>query len=1052
MSRGQIKNVSINADGWTADITVSNFGLGGAQASYQLDPQAFAGLSFSVNGTGFTETGAVTEVVRNIVATRVLREPYPTQGDLQQTVSGEDLVVRVALSDQVFAGETLTLDARAGFVTLVSAQGTLVSASADDLPTLNNSGLSIAQTAPIAQFSTPDRQVVTNVLNVEVVAASMFAKPGDPVASVRFIVTDQHGGRVEQLVGTQAVSTWGADDARSILSYAAAISTDGLRDGDLLTVRAEILPHIGAAVSSGPSNGPNPIGFTDQVFRLDKSGTFGRAYAYVDPEVAAGASSVSTVAAQAAATPFRTIGEALVATQLFNAAQFGRANVDNAEIRLTEGIHTWIGSAVTAQSVIGRDSWVTITSDPATTRDRVVITGALDGRNNTAFADYVKIENVTLDRTPMGASTRPIANGDAADRLWLHNVTFDGNDHRANSFLQGQVWVTQSDLNDIGRAFASSGAIPNVYKLRGVTADSATDTLISGHVLLGSITQNMITSLPNSPVLPTSSGSFIGFNLMTDSANATFIDVARLHEVRGIAIVGNTLTTGAAVQPAVSLSGDGHLHPVSNLVFHDNAVTGARVNVGYNDVRDQNHLKVLFSLEGNTLQQLNTKHDVFAADTDNTGAWSVLYGVGFSNNTILSTPASRNFNLEFDGLGSTVAGVARNSPQGDMIEASDSNVAPVASADVFSMVQAEVLSVAAPGVLANDRDGNGDELSAILVEGPSHGTASVLASGGLVYTPNEGFSGTETVTYRAGDGSLQSDITTITINVAARTDRPVALDDAGFTVAAGQTLSITAGTLLANDQNATGGVLSIASVGGAVAGTAELVNGDVLFTPLTGFVGEASFNYIARSSTGSQDSATVRLTVSTGAPSPDFRIVNGTASDDRALGGSSGRDLISGLAGADWLDGRKGDDSLEGGTGRDTLVGGAGDDTLVGGADGDQFRFDARSLVGAENDTIIDLNFVEGDTIVLASFGMGTLRGATGGNPLSIISNGTGAIIDSFADLAELTAQSPAVWAQAGGLGGSLVIKVQDADGDTLNIQINNGFAAFVGAGGLLLA
>ena len=48
--------------------------------------------------------------------------------------------------------------------------------------------------------------------------------------------------------------------------------------------------------------------------------------------------------------------------------------------------------------------------------------------------------------------------------------------------------------------------------------------------------------------------------------------------------------------------------------------------------------------------------------------------------------------------------------------------------------------------------------------------------------------------------------------------------------------------------------------------------------------------------------------------------------------------------------------------------------------------------------------------------------------------------------------QSPTVWTEAGDLGGSLVIKVQETDGDILNIQINDGFAAFVGAGGLLLA
>lgn len=1051
MSLGQIKNVRVNPDGWTADITFGGFGVAGAQTSYQLDPQGLAGLKFSVRGAGFGESGQGVEAVRDIVATRVLREPFPSHGDLQQVVSGQDLVVRVALSDHVFAGEALTLDAQAGAVRLTTSAGAFTSATGVNIEATNTSGFSPDQARPVAQFATPDRQVVRDVVHVEVVAASMFAQPGDPVAAVRFIVTDQHGGRVEQIVSQQTVSNWGVGDAREVLSYSAAISTEGLRDGDLLMVRAEVLPHVGAAVSSAPAGDANLVGFTDQIFRLDASGSLGRAYAYVDAGAPVGSGGVSANAGEAAATPFRTIGEALIAVQAFNSMHFGRANVDNAEIRLTEGVHQWIGSPVTAQSVVGRDSWVTITGDPATTREKVILTGSVDGRNNTAFADYIKIENLTIDRTPMGTSTRPIANGDAGDRLWLHNVAFDGADIPARSFMQGLVWVTQSDLDDIGRAFASSGTHLNLYKMRGVTADSTVETRINGHVLLGSDTHNVITSVLNSSVLPTSSGSFIGYNLMTDSDNATFIDVARFHEVHGIAIVGNTLTTVGSVQPAVSLSADSHFHPVSNLIFHGNVVTGARVNGGYNDVADQNHLKTLFSLEGNVLQQLNTKHDVFATDSDNVGAWSVLYGVGFNGNTILTTPVSRNFNLEFDGLGSTVAGVVRNSPQGDLVEAGGANVAPIATPDAFTMLQAEVLSVSGQGVLANDRDGNDDALSAMLVGRASHGTVSLSASGALTYVPNESFFGSDSFTYRASDGILSSATATVTINVAQRTDRPVALDDAGLTVTSGQTLVISADALLANDQNATGGALSIASVGGALAGVVQLVNGEIRFAPQAGFTGEASFTYFVVSSTGGQDSATVRLTVTGGAPQPDFRVFNGTSGNDSLLGGSTASDSISGFDGNDWLDGRQGADILVGGGGHDTLVGGAGNDTLAGGAGGDRFRFDARTIAVGETDAIMDLAFAEGDTIVFAAFASGTLRGAAGGNPLNIISGGAGAVIDSMADLVELSLESPAVWAQAGAAPNLLTLNVRDGDGDKLIVQIHDALPAFLAAGGALL-
>ena len=43
--------------------------------------------------------------------------------------------------------------------------------------------------------------------------------------------------------------------------------------------------------------------------------------------------------------------------------------------------------------------------------------------------------------------------------------------------------------------------------------------------------------------------------------------------------------------------------------------------------------------------------------------------------------------------------------------------------------------MAAPGVLANDTDPDGDPLTAVLVTGPSHGTLTLNANGSFTYTP-----------------------------------------------------------------------------------------------------------------------------------------------------------------------------------------------------------------------------------------------------------------------------------------------------------------------------
>lgn len=70
-------------------------------------------------------------------------------------------------------------------------------------------------------------------------------------------------------------------------------------------------------------------------------------------------------------------------------------------------------------------------------------------------------------------------------------------------------------------------------------------------------------------------------------------------------------------------------------------------------------------------------------------------------------------------------------------------------------------------VLTNDRDPNGNPLTAALVTGPTKGTLTFNANGTFTYRPNAGFIGTDSFTYRASDGLLQSNLATVTITVTA---------------------------------------------------------------------------------------------------------------------------------------------------------------------------------------------------------------------------------------------------------------------------------------------
>jgi len=93
------------------------------------------------------------------------------------------------------------------------------------------------------------------------------------------------------------------------------------------------------------------------------------------------------------------------------------------------------------------------------------------------------------------------------------------------------------------------------------------------------------------------------------------------------------------------------------------------------------------------------------------------------------------------------------------------NDAPVAAGDAYEVDEDDTLTVTAPGVLANDTDVEGDTLTAILVSGVSNGSLSLNSDGSFTYTPEAGFDGTDTFSYRANDGEADSDVAVVTITV-----------------------------------------------------------------------------------------------------------------------------------------------------------------------------------------------------------------------------------------------------------------------------------------------
>ena len=69
-------------------------------------------------------------------------------------------------------------------------------------------------------------------------------------------------------------------------------------------------------------------------------------------------------------------------------------------------------------------------------------------------------------------------------------------------------------------------------------------------------------------------------------------------------------------------------------------------------------------------------------------------------------------------------------------------------------------------MLGNDTDAQGDALTANLVANVTHGTLALNAHGGFLYTPTAGYHGPDGFTYRANDGTANSNVATASINVS----------------------------------------------------------------------------------------------------------------------------------------------------------------------------------------------------------------------------------------------------------------------------------------------
>ena len=201
----------------------------------------------------------------------------------------------------------------------------------------------------------------------------------------------------------------------------------------------------------------------------------------------------------------------------------------------------------------------------------------------------------------------------------------------------------------------------------------------------------------------------------------------------------------------------------------------------------------------------------------------------------------------------------------------DSNIAtvtitvtPVNDVPVANDQTVTVTEDVAKAITLTATDVDGNALTYTVVSPPTHGTLSGSAPG-LTYTPAANYNGNDSFTFKANDGTTDSNIATVSITVSPVNDAPVANDQTVTTVEDTQVPI----TLTASDPE--GDVLTYIIVVPPAHGTLSGSAPNFTYTPDPNYSGSDSFTFKANDGSADSNTATVSITIT---PVNDIPIAN----------------------------------------------------------------------------------------------------------------------------------------------------------------------------------
>ncbi len=692
-------NTPAACDGWVAEVVVNGVASGG---TYSLgigahNNPANAKIVCTATSPGYDAGGNATTINRTLYGTKILRKvynsgyttPYPND----ETSSGGNLYIRVALSDVVYNADTVSCNIAAGFYN----DGTHSSNAASGVSAVNDSTLAYSQARVIANWSWPGFTRITGPsFTVRAVAFQRHAQNGKPVAAVLFTATDQHSNTVTALVNTPTIDPAMQDAGGKVIEYIGTLSTSTLTQGDLITVNFRAMPWVGDSTSimntaDGVNAQPTPL-YAPEYFINDKSGTYGTGAVVVDgtsgndntcQAVAESAFNGSSDAATL--NPCQTIGKAGIVLRAWNAANSSPARTDEAgTVYVKAGTYSWIGESTSIGASSGTNydkAWSTVTTFPGVAQSAVIING-ITASGNYWGTTPLKVSGITVNVTSGSPVEIFNANG---SYLWIHNCALTMTSGMTLIYGWPAVYWTDNTVGSNATCNQGSSSSCAVNAFTNYSTTSPAD-LVRGNNLTGlGFTVNGFTFLGN---LFDPSASDTSFAVQTwDNASSGYMPTDtqpiwafnRLYNFKitsgspinlfgtqsapiGAAVVQNVFEYNNSVStPLIRIAADASTNnPVNNVMLWDNSVVGQRINRCYNDQGSAAYLRTGWSEIGMLYESAAIKADTFGTpNAARIGNWTCEYGAG-SRDSIdgeigtSGTPVGVNgtFQGEFTGLDS----------------------------------------------------------------------------------------------------------------------------------------------------------------------------------------------------------------------------------------------------------------------------------------------------------------------------------------------------------------------------------------------------------------